>query len=47
MSSLVKVPFADIVRSIWQFLIPLIVALFLMVLFPDTVLWLPRQFGLG
>jgi len=47
MSSLVKVPFNEIVRSIWQFLIPLVAALFVMVLWPDTVLWLPRQFGLG
>jgi TRAP-type C4-dicarboxylate transport system permease large subunit len=46
MSSLLKVPIGEIVRSIWQFLIPLVVALFLMVVFPDTVTWLPRQFGL-
>jgi tripartite ATP-independent transporter DctM subunit len=46
MSSLVKVPIGEIVRSIWQFLIPLVIVLFLLVAFPDTVTWLPRQFGL-
>ncbi len=33
------------IREIWPFLLVLIVALLLMVLVPETVLWLPRQFG--
>jgi tripartite ATP-independent transporter DctM subunit len=33
------------VREIWPFLFVLIGALLLMVLFPEIVLWLPRQFG--
>jgi TRAP-type transport system large permease protein len=33
------------IREIWPFLFVLIGALLLMVLFPDLVLWLPRQFG--
>ena len=33
------------IREIWPFLCVLIGALLLMVLFPEIVLWLPRQFG--
>jgi tripartite ATP-independent transporter DctM subunit len=33
------------IREIWPFLAVLIAALLLMVLFPELVLWLPRQFG--
>jgi tripartite ATP-independent transporter DctM subunit len=33
------------IREIWPFLFVLIGALLLMVLFPEIVLWLPRQFG--
>jgi TRAP-type C4-dicarboxylate transport system permease large subunit len=33
------------IREIWPFLLVLIGALLLMVLVPETVLWLPRQFG--
>ena len=33
------------IREIWPFLFVLIGALLLMVLVPDIVLWLPRQFG--
>ncbi len=39
------IPLRDIIREIWPFLIVLIAALVLMVLAPDTVLWLPHQFG--
>lgn len=34
-----------IIREIWPFLAVLIVALLAMILLPDIVLWLPRQFG--
>jgi len=33
------------IREIWPFLLVLIAALLLMVLFPEIVLWLPRRFG--
>ncbi len=46
MSSLMKVPIGEIVRSIWQFLIPLVVVLFVLTLWPASVTWLPKQFGL-
>jgi TRAP-type transport system large permease protein len=39
------IPLRDIIREIWSFLIALIIALVLMILFPDIVLWLPRMFG--
>ena len=39
------IPLKDIIREIWPFLFVLIAALLLMVLVPETVLWLPRQFG--
>jgi tripartite ATP-independent transporter DctM subunit len=45
MSSLVKVPIAEIVRAIWQFILPLVLVLLLFVLVPETVTWLPQQFG--
>ena len=39
------IPLREIIREIWPFLAVLIAALLLMVLVPETVLWLPRQFG--
>ncbi len=39
------VPLREIIVEIWPFLAVLIVALLLMHLFPDVVLWLPRVFG--
>ncbi len=38
-------PMRDMITEIWPFLLALIVALLIMVLFPDIVLWLPRLFG--
>ncbi len=35
----------DMIREIWPFLFILIAALITMVVFPESVLWLPRQFG--
>jgi TRAP-type C4-dicarboxylate transport system permease large subunit len=32
-------------RYIWPFIIALVVALLIMLAFPDVVLWLPIQFG--
>ncbi len=39
------IPLRDIIREIWLFIAVLIVALAAMVLFPELVLWLPRQVG--
>ena len=36
---------SEIIREIWPFLIALLLALLVLVLWPDLVLWLPRQFG--
>ena len=40
-----RIPLGEIIKEIVPFLLVLIVALFVMVSFPDLVLWLPRQFG--
>ncbi len=45
MSALGRVPLKDIVREIFPFIVPLMVTLFAMSLFPEIVLWLPRQAG--
>ncbi len=45
MSSLAGVPLKDIMAQVWKFLIPLVAVLFLLVLFPSLVLWLPRLMG--
>lgn len=45
LSSLAVVPLKDIIIQIWKFLIPLVVVLYLLILFPSLVLWLPRLAG--
>jgi len=45
MSSLVKVPIGEIVRAIWQFIVPLVIVLFVLIAVPETVIWLPHLFG--
>ena len=35
----------EIIRETWPFIIVLIAALFVLILVPDIVLWLPREFG--
>ena len=47
MSSLAVVPLKDIMAQVWKFLIPLVLVLLLLVLFPSLVLWLPRLAGYG
>jgi tripartite ATP-independent transporter DctM subunit len=42
LASLTKTPIVAIFREIWIFIIPLIVALLLLVFFPELVLWLPH-----
>ncbi len=40
-----RIPLGEIIKEVIPFLLVLIVALFIMVIFPELVLWLPRQFG--
>ncbi len=40
-----RIPLREIISEIWLFIGVLVVALLLMILFPEIVLWLPRQFG--
>ncbi|PRD43327.1 permease [Phyllobacterium phragmitis] len=39
------IPLGEIIREIWAFLVILLTALLIMILFPETVLFLPRLFG--
>lgn len=45
MSGLTGIPLRDIIREIWAFIAMLMAALLLMILVPETVLWLPRLLG--
>lgn len=45
MSGVTGIPLKDIIGEIWIFIAVLIAALLFMILVPETVLWLPRQFG--
>lgn len=40
-----RIPLREIISEIWLFIIFLVAALMLMILFPQIVLWLPEQFG--
>ena len=40
-----RIPLGEIIKEVIPFLLVLIAALFIMVIFPELVLWLPRQFG--
>ncbi|MFK7889566.1 MAG: TRAP transporter large permease [Granulosicoccus sp.] len=44
-NAVTQIPLAEIIREIWLFLAVLVVALGVMIWFPDLVLWLPRVFG--
>ena len=39
------IPLKDMIREVLPFIVVLIVALLLLILFPGIVLWLPRLFG--
>ncbi len=39
------IPLGEIIRETWIFIIVLIAALFVLIMVPDIVLWLPHQFG--
>ena len=45
MSGLTGIPLREIIREVWLFIVVLLAALLIMILVPDTVLWLPRVFG--
>jgi TRAP-type C4-dicarboxylate transport system permease large subunit len=45
LNAVTGIPLRTIIREIWPFIGVLVVALILMILFPDVVLWLPHQFG--
>ncbi|MEQ8481975.1 MAG: TRAP transporter large permease [Hoeflea sp.] len=44
-NAVTQIPLREIISEIWAFLGVLILALLMLVLFPDIVLWLPRMFG--
>jgi len=45
LNALTGIPLRAMIRELWPFIGLLILALAIMVVFPPTVLWLPRQFG--
>jgi tripartite ATP-independent transporter DctM subunit len=45
LNAVTGIPLRTINRDIWPFIGVLVVALILMILFPELVLWLPRLFG--
>lgn len=44
-NAVTDIPLREIIREIWGFLAVLIIALLVMILSPDLVLWLPRALG--
>ena len=44
-SAVSQIPLKEMIREIWPFLGILVVALVIMILFPDIVLWAPRSLG--
>lgn len=44
-NAVTQIPLGEIIREIWLFFAVLVAALLVMILFPEIVLWLPRQFG--
>lgn len=45
MNAVTGIPVKDIIREIWPFVAVLLFALLILILVPETVLWMPRQFG--
>jgi TRAP-type transport system large permease protein len=45
LSGLTDTPVGAIIAESWRFIGALVFALIMMIVFPDLVLWLPRQFG--
>jgi tripartite ATP-independent transporter DctM subunit len=44
-NGLTGIPLRDMIRELWPFILILLATLLLIVLVPETVLWLPRRFG--
>ena len=44
-NAITGIPLRSIIREVWPFIGVLVVALALMILFPEIVLWIPRRFG--
>jgi tripartite ATP-independent transporter DctM subunit len=44
-NAVTDIPLGEIIRETWIFIVVLIGALLVLILIPDIVLWLPRQFG--
>jgi len=44
-SAVSKIPLTEIIGEIWAFLVVLLAALMVMILFPEMVLWLPNALG--
>ncbi|WP_332700866.1 TRAP transporter large permease [Devosia sp.] len=45
MNAVTGIPVKDIIQEIWPFVAVLLCALLILILVPETVLWMPRQFG--
>ncbi|MCA3641672.1 MAG: TRAP transporter large permease subunit, partial [Methylobacterium sp.] len=45
LNAITGIPLKTIIDAIWPWVAALIATLLVMILFPETVLWLPRQFG--
>jgi tripartite ATP-independent transporter DctM subunit len=45
LNAITAIPLREIIAEIWQFIAVLVVALLIMILFPEVVLWLPQMFG--
>ena len=39
------IPLGEIISETWKFIVVLIAALVVLILVPDIILWLPREFG--
>jgi TRAP-type C4-dicarboxylate transport system permease large subunit len=44
-NAVTRIPLAEIIREVWPFLAVLVLSLLVMILVPDTVLFLPRLLG--
>ncbi len=44
-SGVSKIPLAELIREIWSFILTLLIALLLIIVFPDLVLFIPRAAG--
>jgi TRAP-type C4-dicarboxylate transport system permease large subunit len=45
LNTITEIPPREIIAEIWQFIAVLVVALLIMILVPEVVLWLPQMFG--